>query len=558
MLLRSCTRGLVLLGVLVLFPPTFLRAGYEQPCFIDGCQSSTGRFRITAEPVGKILNHGPNQWNFVWNDIKTGETRTFPAQGVSRGQAHGQLFIAPNGETFALFNHVSLWYADKSDMHGATKLWGEKAGYPKDIKHNAFSRRIIIYKKDGSILKELGICDLLNPAELDSVMTVFTRVHWIESYAGLNYRKTARPGYALCQVSPDYTVLEVRAVAPRGSKDKSGRPVRVSLTTGRILGEEIKLSPEQTPARPFVGPEHLPDDEPKTRESFIPSLDPVRVAGKLTWSAPAPLVELKLVKGGFKKLDTPAWLPQEKCLLFTDLDANKLYRLDPATNAITEVRPESVRGKVSSDGIFYGVFNGKLASWKPGSEPVIVLEKAPNGGPISMNDLAISNRGIAYFTTLKDPERGRLTFVDLKTKAATVAFDGNDHPDWSNPNGAVVSADGKHLIVAISNYKNRKQAGLYRLPIRDDGSLDLAAGKKRWANPAAPDGVAIGPNGLVYCTDGNLIRVYDNTGAEIARLKIPQGSGTNLTFGGPDGRTLFVTTQQALFAGAWQGKVEEK
>ena len=28
----------------------------------DGRQSSTGRFTITAEPVSKITNHGPNQW----------------------------------------------------------------------------------------------------------------------------------------------------------------------------------------------------------------------------------------------------------------------------------------------------------------------------------------------------------------------------------------------------------------------------------------------------------------------------------------------------------------
>ena len=138
MLLRSCTRGLVLLGAFVLLPPTFLRAGYEQPCFIDGCQSSTGQFTITAEPVGKITNHGPNQWNFVWCDKKTEKTRTFPAQGVSRGQVHGQLFIAPDGEAFALFNHVTLWYAGKSDMHGATKLWGEKPGYPDVYKRQLF------------------------------------------------------------------------------------------------------------------------------------------------------------------------------------------------------------------------------------------------------------------------------------------------------------------------------------------------------------------------------------------------------------------------------------
>jgi hypothetical protein len=34
-------------------------------------------------------------------------------------RCHGQLFIAPDGETSAMFNHVTLWYADKSDTRVA-------------------------------------------------------------------------------------------------------------------------------------------------------------------------------------------------------------------------------------------------------------------------------------------------------------------------------------------------------------------------------------------------------------------------------------------------------
>lgn len=146
------------------------------PCHIDGCQSVDGRYTIIAEPVGRIANHGPNQWNFVWHDNRTSDTRKFPAKGVSGGQTHSQLFIAPDGKHSRSLITSTL-VSGKSDMHGATKLWGDRAGTPKDIQHEAFSRRIIIYRKDGTILKELGICDLLTPAELESVTTVFTRVH---------------------------------------------------------------------------------------------------------------------------------------------------------------------------------------------------------------------------------------------------------------------------------------------------------------------------------------------------------------------------------------------
>lgn len=288
---------LALFAMMGCLAPGVVRAGYEMPCFIDGCQSVDGRFRITAEPVGKITNHGPNQWNFVWHDSKTNDTRKFPAKGVSGGQTHSQLFIAPDGETFALFNHVTLWYPGKSDMHGATQLWGDKPGTPKDIQHEAFSRRIIIYGKDGTILKELGICDLLTRAELENVTTVFTRVHWIQEYPEFKtWKKAIRPAYVFCQVSPDYTVLEIHAVAPRGSREKTGRIVRVSLTDGSILPADAKLSQEKTPVRPFIGPAEPPNDESKAREGFVPSLDPVRVPGKFGGSTPKPPSDLTLPK----------------------------------------------------------------------------------------------------------------------------------------------------------------------------------------------------------------------------------------------------------------------
>jgi sugar lactone lactonase YvrE len=530
---------------------TPVMAGYEPACFIDGAQSHDGRYVVTAESVGKIANHGPNQWKFIWKDTKVGETRTFPARSVSGGQVHAQLYVAPDGATFALFNHVTLWYPGKSDMHGAAKLWGEKAGVPQDVRHEAFSRRIVIYKNDGAVIKELGICDLLTSDELDAVTTVFTRVNWIDNFPGLSYRQTARPAYALCLVSPDYTVLEVRAVAPRGTK--TNRTIRISLTDGRILDAQEPLPESRLPVRSFVDPDHLPDNEPKTRDSFLPSLDPVRVAGKLIWSAPPPPVELKLLKGGFRKLDTPAWLPSEKAVIFTDLDAQKLYKLDPAQGTFTDLRSEAARGRIGVDRRFYGVLGNKLAAWSFEKEPKPILAKEHSSKEVSLNDLALT-QGLVYFTTLKDPERGRLTVVDLKTQTATVAFDGIEYPDLSNPNGVAVSADGKFLFVAISNYKDRKKAGLYRFPLRADGSLDVAAGKaKAWAKASAPDGVAVAPDGSVCVTDGNVIRVFNDGGIEIHAIRIPAGSGTNLTFGGEDGRTLFVTTAQAIYAGRWNG-----
>ena len=546
------TRFLILALLLL---PAVARAGYEPPCFVDGCQSEDGRYIVTAEPVGKIQNHGPNRWKFIWKDTKTGKAIESDAKGVQGGQIFAHLFIAPDGETFALWNHMIIYSTGKSDMHGAAKLWDpNKPGRPANRLDETYTHRLIVYRKDGTVVKTLGIGDFLSPAEWEAVGIVFNRINWLVPYDNLKYRDVARFGYAFYRVSPDYSLLEFQVAPPPGAKAPDGktprspRVIRVSLSDGRILADDDTIAANKLPIRPFKGPDHLPDSEPKTRESFTPSLDPVRIPGKLGSSAAPPPATLALVKDGFKKLDTPAWLPNEKRLLFTDLEAGKLFRLDPATKQIAESRTDAGRGKVGPDGRFYGMIGGKLAAWRPGEDPRILLEKAANGNEISLNDLAIAANGMLYFTTLKDPERGRLTIVNLQSKTPTIAYDANEHPELSNPNGLAVSPDSKSLYLAVSNYKDRRKAGLYRFSILSDGSLDLAAGKKqKWATVNEPDGVAVGPDGTLFCTDGALVREFSADGVEISKIRLPKDSGTNLTFGGIDGRTLFVTTNKGLY-----------
>jgi hypothetical protein len=291
----SSIHTLALFAVLLL-AGRWAHAGYEVPCYIDGGQSADGRYTVTTVPVGKITNHGPNHWQFVWHDARTDESRKFDAAEVQGGQIHAHLFVAPGGETFALFNHVTLWTEGKSDMHGAAKLC-EKPGLPRDHNDPAFSRRIIIYSaKDGHVIKQLGAADFLTADEWENVIAVFNRVHWIKEYPGLNFKKTPRAGYAFYRVSPDYTVLEFQMTPVKASKQKESRIVRVRLTDGEILKPDEKLAEEKTPVRPFKGPDALPDEDKLARERYVPSLDPVRHEGQLPAALPpqpAPVAKKK-------------------------------------------------------------------------------------------------------------------------------------------------------------------------------------------------------------------------------------------------------------------------
>ncbi len=566
--MKPCGR---LVGLfIVCLAATAAHAGYEQPAYIDGCQSIDGRYVVTATQTVRGKNvHGPHKWSYTWKDTKTGESKTFPARGVQGGQVYAQLFIAPDGQTFALWNHITQYWPDKSHMHShAVLAKRDKLGEAGYRALDIHKHRLIIYKNDGSIIKTLGIGDILKGDEWESALAVFTRIHWLTEYDDLSYRDICRMQYAFYRVSPDYTVLEFRPTPSRAKRKDPARVVRVSLTDGRILDTNEKLDdPNKTPVRPFVGPDRPPKNSKPWREGYRPSLDPVRTAGTYTIDTPseaypldkAPKLkpiehgEVRLIQDGFTKADTPAWLPkrtgkkESPFVLFTDLEQGKLFRV--TDGKVETVRSGASRGKAGPKGSFYGLFDGKLASWRPESEPQVILEKAAGGRDISLNDLTVTSRGRIYFTTLKDPEKGRLSMVDPQTGKVTVLFDGEDEPTLVNPNGIAIDPDERFLYVGISNYKNGKHSGVYCFPILADGTIDVERGKaKPWAAVKAPDGIAVRRNRDIYFTAGNKVEVFDAYGRRRGRIKIPKGNGTNLCFGGGRDETLYITTWNALYA----------
>jgi hypothetical protein len=264
-------------------------AGYSAPCYIDGCQSADGRFVITAAISEGKHPRGPYKWNYTWKDTKTGETKTFAAAGIQGGSVYGQLFMAPDGETFAMFNACVMWWPGASADHAHENILQNRED-PKWRTQEPFSKRLLIYRKDGTILKEFAVSDFVQPQEWESVMAVFNRVHWIADYPGLSYRKTPRGHYAFYQVSPDYTILEFRVVPTRADRAKGGRVVRVRLTDGHILAADEELKdPAKIPVRPFQGPPEIAEvpNFKRKNELYVPSLDPVRTAGTMREVPPA-------------------------------------------------------------------------------------------------------------------------------------------------------------------------------------------------------------------------------------------------------------------------------
>ena len=273
--------------------------GHTRIGYVDGGQSQDGRFTVTAELQ---KNGGKTPWKFVWTDTKTKETHTGSLLSLQDGEhftvVYAHIYVAPDGQTFAVWNTNAFSAGDKKLISSGQDLLSEDRKKEDFQKFAGFSDRLVIYKKNGEVVKRLSMFELLKPAEWKYVFMLQGNLYWLAEYedAFINKQEPPRMGYRHTRVSPDYTVLEFM-VGPteevrlkyklredatpeqKAEAAKYKRVVRVRLTDGVVLEAAKKLNePNRVPVRCFVPLEGFTR---AGQEQFVPSLDPVRVAGKL-------------------------------------------------------------------------------------------------------------------------------------------------------------------------------------------------------------------------------------------------------------------------------------
>ncbi len=174
-------------------------------------------------------------------------------------------------------------------------------------------------------------------------------------------------------------------------------------------------------------------------------------------------------------------------------------------------------------------------------------------GDHSWNDIVVDGRGNAYVNNIGfDFPEGTFApgFIALVTPDGAVRQVADD---VAFPNGMVVTPDNGTLIVAES-YGNKLTA----FDIAPDGSLSDG---RAWAAVADhPDGICLDGEGAIWYGDvGSKRAVRVREGGEVLQTIDLDRGGFACMLGGPDGRTLFIVTNEwggdAMAGGARQGQV---
>ena len=270
--------------------------------------------------------------------------------------------------------------------------------------------------------------------------------------------------------------------------------------------------------------------------------------------------KVQLIKDGFQGTEGPVGAP-DGGLYFTDPYASKMYKMD--RNGNVSLWREDTGG---TSGIFL-LKDGRLLGAETGRHRLVAIDPDGKLTPLATvgaggralrltNDIIVDKKGGIYFT---DPAPFAFAGQPVPTEKPPgfvyyLSPEGNlvlIDDQITRPNGISLTFDGKTLLVADTDTEN-----LWAFDVQPDGTAKNRRSFVKLRDPrpgpdgnlrSGADGMAMDTEGRLYVTTSSGVQVVDARGQYLGTIRIPKNP-SNVAFGGPDRRTLYITGRDSLFS----------
>jgi gluconolactonase len=379
----------------------------------------------------------------------------------------------------------------------------------------------------------------------------------------------------------DYAEVWVDGRLPRELGQSGGSlvagwnaPNRVVVAEHVMPGQQIQLAvfgangplSEPPPNYIWIRSARLEFFKPAARETrrFVPTrierLDPALDA------IVEPGTRIEQIAEGFQFTEGPVWLP-EGALLFSDPNANRIYRWSPRTGLRVERENSGYAGadiaeysQPGSNGLAVSP-DGRLTIDQHGNRRVVrveadgtltvVADRFDGKRLNSPNDLVYKSDGSLYFS---DPPFGLpKAFDDPRRELPFSGVFRADHgrvqlltTDLKGPNGLAFSPDERYLYV--DDWDERAKI-VKRYDVRADGTL--TNGIVFFDMTGAPgeealDGMKIDGRGDLFVSGPGGVWIISPEGKHLGTIAGPE-LPANMAWGDADGRTLYLTARTGLY-----------
>ncbi|QDT09377.1 SMP-30/gluconolactonase/LRE family protein [Stieleria marina] len=264
-----------------------------------------------------------------------------------------------------------------------------------------------------------------------------------------------------------------------------------------------------------------------------------------------PVGDVVEVAAGFAFTEGPAWDPSDSSLYFTDIPNTTIYQLD-ASGKLSKFTTDSKHTNgllITSDGRLLGCqMDGQVVQYDKATGNATVLANKFDGTRFNApNDLIIDRQGGIYFTDplfrapMPLPQGIQAVYYISQSGEVTRVTE-----SIAAPNGIGLSPDGKRLYVCPS-----QQSEMLVYDVAAGGKLENGRTFCKVKQPAGKsdtgaDGIVLDQEGNVYITTHLGVEIFSPAGKSLGLVEFPQ-QPANVTLGGKDGKTMYVTARTALY-----------
>ena len=278
----------------------------------------------------------------------------------------------------------------------------------------------------------------------------------------------------------------------------------------------------------------------------------------------APDAELEKLIERNSSFEGPTWFHDGNTgyFIFSDVPGNVIYKVEQ-DGKISVFLDHLFTGKDNSDAVLalgqnYYMLGangttldrqGRLVYCEYSDGQIVRLEKDGRRTVLAgrfdgkrlngTNDLVYKSDGSLYFTDSREstkrsdgegvPHKGLYLLKDGKVQLLT--------KDISHPNGLAFTPDEKYFYANNTDLKT-----IMKYEVQPDDTIanpkvfiDMSDDKA----PGAPDGMKVDKKGNVYSTGPGGVWIISPTGKHLGTILTPRA--TNMTFGGDDAKTLYIT-----------------
>jgi gluconolactonase len=275
-----------------------------------------------------------------------------------------------------------------------------------------------------------------------------------------------------------------------------------------------------------------------------------------------PLAKVERLATGLTRwAEGPVWLGDTRCLVWSDVPGNCMWRWDEESGAVSAFRKPSGHANGNTrdrQGRLLTCEHGgrRVSRTEPDGRVVTLVDSYENKKLNSPNDIVCKSDGSVWFT---DPTFGILGWYeghkaepelpmnvyrwDPSGKVTVVAEGINQ------PNGLAFSPDESILYIVESRSQPRKILAyeVKKSTLSNPRTL-IDAGPK-----GTPDGFRVDMDGNLWCGWGmgeaglDGVHVFNPAGKLIGRIDLPERCA-NLCFGGANRNRLFMAASTSLYA----------